>query len=41
MLIALISFMHTNENTAGGINTSNEEKKRLANSSIRTNLMDP
>ena len=41
MLVALISFMHTNEVTAGSVTTTDAEKRRLAAASIQQNLRDP
>jgi ubiquitin-conjugating enzyme E2 J2 len=41
MLVALISFMHTNERTVGGVETSDEQKRFLAVRSVPYNLNNP
>ncbi|CAD8143016.1 unnamed protein product [Paramecium octaurelia] len=41
MLIGLISFMHTNEKTVGGVDCNNYQKQIYAKQSIKHNLLDP
>lgn len=41
MLVALISFMHTEELTTGGLKTSPAEKARLARESLAFNARNP
>lgn len=40
MLVGLISFMYTNENTTGAVITSNSEKMKLAQKSLAYNLQN-
>ncbi|CAD8132350.1 unnamed protein product [Paramecium pentaurelia] len=41
MLIGLISFMHTNEKTVGGVDCNNYQKQIYAKQSIKHNLLNP
>ncbi|TNV74943.1 hypothetical protein FGO68_gene15506 [Halteria grandinella] len=41
MLIGLVSFMHTNERTVGGVDTNDYQKKLYAQRSIQHNLKNP
>eukprot|EP01017_Pseudomicrothorax_dubius_P011637 TRINITY_DN14392_c0_g1_i2.p1 TRINITY_DN14392_c0_g1~~TRINITY_DN14392_c0_g1_i2.p1 ORF type:complete len:153 (-),score=15.01 TRINITY_DN14392_c0_g1_i2:85-543(-) len=41
MLMGLISFMHSEEITTGGMRTSSSEKRRLARDSLRFNMENP